>query len=56
VERLSKLEWHSSASLVVHWSPRTKETETRRGTSGAAEKQEDSADNRVHHDVNLVII
>jgi hypothetical protein len=56
VERLSKLGLRSSASLVVHWSSRTKKTETRRGASGAAEKQEDTADQNSHHDVDLVII
>jgi hypothetical protein len=56
VERLTKLEFHSSTSLIVHWSPQTEKTETRRGTSGAAEKQEDSADNNVPHDVDLVIV
>jgi hypothetical protein len=39
----------------VHWSSRTKKTETRRGTGGAAEKQEGSDDQNSHHGVDLVI-
>jgi hypothetical protein len=55
-ERLTKLGLRRSASLVVHWSPRTKKTDTRRGTSGAAAKQEDSDDQNSHHDVDLMIL
>jgi hypothetical protein len=42
--------------LCVRWSPHTEKTEMRRGTGGADEKQEDSADNNVHHGVDLVIV
>jgi hypothetical protein len=56
VERLTKLGVRTSASLGVHWTPQTEKTETRRGASGDAEKQEDSADNNVPHGVDLVIV